>query len=482
MRRDQSKVCRAFPTRLQLLVGFSVLVAIFIAGLAFGVGQLLRQSIREAALSGAEQTGRLFAELEVGHEEYANGELTATARRDLGVVVELSSTLLQAQVWGSDRELLYTSAPGRPSTPPADALDAAFKGEIGSGSSSGDRQSVLNIYVPIALAKDQAPRNVLELHLPYAPVQAEIDRKTKSLALVLGLAALLFYLALLPTVWRGSRALADLYFARQIPLQRRLRKAMRGGELALVYQPKLDLRSGRIEGVEALLRWRLGEGRTVQPGEFIPAVEPTAIMDSLTGHVFELALRQAAAWIREGIDLDIAVNISARNLSDEGLASRFAQRAAAYGVSPERFTLEITESAMSERPDRDLKTLIELRDQGFNLSIDDFGKGESSLSRIHQSEFQEVKIDRTFIADLDQRGDPVVVTGIIHLAQALGARVVGEGVESAATAQLLEQLGCDVIQGFHLARPVPPEELVEWLRTFAAKQAAADDRVPATIS
>lgn len=257
---------------------------------------------------------------------------------------------------------------------------------------------------------------------------------------------------------------------------------MRDEELALVYQPKLNLSSGRIEGVEALLRWHIDDHRTVQPGEFIPLVEPTPVMSELTTHVFELALRQAVTWAREDIDLDIAVNISPRNLADEGFAEGLVQRASACGVSPDRFTLEVTESAMSESPDRDLKTLIDLREQGFKLSIDDFGKGQSSLSRIAQAEFQEVKIDRAFVADLDERRDPVVVAGIIDLAQALGARVVGEGVESLAAAQRLQELGCDVVQGFYLGRPMPPEKLAEWLRSFAWDPTTPEGRVAATVS
>ncbi len=465
--RRRSQLPRGFPTRLQLLVGFSMLVAVFVAVLAVGLGRLMRDGIQHAALSAAEQTGQLFAELEVGSEEYQGQELAAATPKDLDVAVERSATLQVARLWGRDRKLVYSSDRGRPGRPLPDpgALRTAFDGKIESRAPGADSSGApLRIYVPIRLAEDQRPRSVLELHLPYAPVQATIDSRTKLLDVALVLGALLFYLALLPTLLRASRALADHYEARQSALQRRLRRAISNGELALEYQPKLDLRTGRVEGVEALLRWHLGGGSIVPPADYIPLVEPTPVMKELTMHVFELAAGQSATWAEQGIELDIAVNISACNLRERDLPVRLARVAAAHGRDPACFTLEITESALSRRPDRDLHTLMGLRARGFELSIDDFGTGESSLSRVDAIEFQEVKIDRSFVRQLDDHGDPILVARIIDLAHALGARAVAEGVESAAAARHVTALGCDVMQGFHLARPLPPGRLAEWLR------------------
>ncbi len=470
MRRSQSQLPRGFPTRLLLLLGFSVLVAIFVASLAVGLGRLLRDSIRDAALSGAEQTGQLFAELEIGEEEYAGRQLAADTPGDLDIVVESSATLRVARLWSQERKLLYASDRAMPDRafPDHRALRKAFDGRIESQVSGvGASERLLRIYVPIRLAGDLRPRSVLEVHLPYAPVQAAIDQRTRNLATVLVLGALLFYLALLPSVLRGSRALADLYEARQVPLQRRLRRAMRNGELALHYQPKLDLRTGRIDGVEALLRWRLEDGSMVPPADYIPRIEPTQVMEALTMHVFAFAVGQSAAWAAQGIDLDIAVNISVCNLREADLPDRLAGLTAAHGRSPADFTLEVTESAVGQHADLELRTLMGLRARGFRLSIDDFGTGESSLSRVDAIEFQEVKIDQSFMRKLV--GDPTVVAGIVNLAHALGARAVAEGVESAAAARQLAELGCDAIQGFHLARPMPADELTAWLRDFPSK-------------
>ena len=267
---------------------------------------------------------------------------------------------------------MYASDRGRPGRSVSDsALRTAFNGQITSRVSSDTAsRRLLKIYVPIRLARDQRPRNVLEMQLPYAPVQATIDDRTKIMAVVLIAGALLFYIALLPTILRVSAALADVYAARQGPLQRRLRRAISDGELVLYYQPKLSLQSGRIEGVEALLRWRLADGSIVPPTDYLPLVEPTPVMRELTMHVFKLAVGQSARWTQQGIDLDIAVNISASNLREEDLPDRLAGLTAAHGRRSEDFTLEITEGAMSERPDRDLHTLRSLRARGFTTPVD----------------------------------------------------------------------------------------------------------------
>jgi EAL domain-containing protein (putative c-di-GMP-specific phosphodiesterase class I) len=158
------------------------------------------------------------------------------------------------------------------------------------------------------------------------------------------------------------------------------------------------------------------------------------------------------------------VNLSACNLGEADLPDRLALLAATHGRDPSDFTLEVTESAMSQCPDRDLHTLGRLRACGFKLSLDDFGTGESSLSRVDAVDFQEIKIDRSFVRHVSGHGPPVLVARIIDMGHALGARVVAEGIESEAAARLLTELGCDAMQGFHLARPLPPDELAEWLR------------------
>lgn len=481
MRRRKHQLPRGVPTRLQLLVGFSVLVAIFVTALAIGLGKLLRDSIRDEAVSGAEQTGQLFAETEIGPEEYRGQKLAAATPGDLDTVVATSPSLRAARLWGPGGELVYSSDRGRRGDRSLDpgALRTAFRGTVASRlPNGGSSETPMKVFLPISLPRDRRPRSVLELDLPYQPIRTQIDERTKSMTAVLALGALLFYLALLPSVLRGSRALAATYQARQVPLQRRLRRAISNDELALEYQPKLDLATARVEGVEALLRWRLADGSVVPPADYIPLVEPTPVMEELTMHVFELAARQSATWATQDIHLDIAVNISACNLAEADLPDRLVLLTTTHGRTPADFTLEVTESAMSRRPDRDLHTLDRLRACGFKLSLDDFGTGESSLSRVQAIDFQEIKIDRSFVRDVAEQDAPVLVAGIIDLGHALGARVVAEGIESHAAARLLTELGCDAMQGFHLARPLPPEELADWLRARPASAAGIEAPSP----
>ena len=461
-----TRVPPAFPTRLQLLVFFSVLVAAFVAVLAVGAGRLLEGGIRDEAVAGAEQTAQLFAETEIGPEEYRGRALAATTAKDLDVVVGRSASLRVARLWSPEGRLQYASDRGTASRPPRSPfLRPAVAGAIQSRVTTGGRADrLLEIYLPIRLRGDPRPRSVLELALPYAPIQATIDERAKALSILLAVAALLFYLALLPNVLRGSGALASLYAARQGPLQRRLRRAMADGELILHYQPKLDLRTGAVPGVEALLRWRCADGGLVPPVDYIPLIEPTPVMKELTAHVFELAARQSAEWAQRDLVLDIAVNISACNLQEADLPDRLARLAAAHGRAPEHFTLEITESAISGRPEHDLQTLRSLRQRGFKLAIDDFGTGHSSLSRIDAIEFQELKIDRSFIQQLAEGREPLMIARIVDLGHALGARVVAEGVELDRAMRPLADLECDIVQGYHVSRPLPPEQLERWLR------------------
>jgi EAL domain-containing protein (putative c-di-GMP-specific phosphodiesterase class I) len=469
MRRGPPQIQEKLPTRVLLLLGFSVLVAIFVASLAIGLGRLLHDSIREAAVSGAEQIGQLVAELEIGEEEYAGRDLAPETPADLDDVVEDSDSLLLARLWDPEFHLLYASDRnlGR-AQPNIVKLQKAFDGEIASRvAHDGEEEPVLEIYVPIELEEDLRPRSVLEVHLPYEAVQEAIDYRTRNLTAVIVVGALLFYLALLPSVLRGSRALADLYDARQIPLQRCLRRAMRDEELTLVYQPVLDLQSRKIIAVEALLQWRLEDGSIVPAGDYIPLVENTPLIQALTMHVFERAAAQSARWEQQAINVRIAVNVSICNLREHDFAERLTRVAAAHARSPAHFTLEVTESAVSRQAELELRTLKALRRCGFTISIDDFGTGESSLSRVDSVEFQEVKIDRTFMRKLEV--DPTVVSGIINLAHALGARTVAEGVESRAVARRLAILGCDAMQGFYLARPMPADEFPAWLLSIYPK-------------
>lgn len=240
-----------------------------------------------------------------------------------------------------------------------------------------------------------------------------------------------------------------------------LRRAVERGELRVHYQPQVDLASGRPVGVEALVRWAHPERGLVPPGEFVPVAEETGLIVAIGEWVLRQACRQARAWEDRTGDhsLRMAVNLSARQLADDGLRDVVAEALADSGLAPDRLCLEITESAVSEDPLAARQALIALRRLGVRLAIDDFGVGFSSLGQIRQLPAVDVlKIDRSFIGGLGRnREDAAIVASVISLADALGLTTVGEGVETSDHARELRALGCEQAQGFYFGRPAPPD-------------------------
>jgi diguanylate cyclase (GGDEF)-like protein len=256
----------------------------------------------------------------------------------------------------------------------------------------------------------------------------------------------------------------DQHSPRRLALLGGLRRALERGELVLHYQPKADLRSGRILGAEALVRWQHPEHGLLAPGEFIPLAERTGLIHPLTRWVLDAALGQAAAWRRAGHRLSVAVNVSTRCLLDLGFPDEVAERLAAWEVPAGALTLEVTESAVMADPTRALEVLGRLHALGVGLAVDDFGTGYSSMAYLKALPVDELKVDRSFVGQMaSSSSDAVIVRSTIDLGHNLGLRVVAEGVESQETWQELEALGCDTAQGYYLGRPVPAGELDRWL-------------------
>ncbi len=243
-----------------------------------------------------------------------------------------------------------------------------------------------------------------------------------------------------------------------------LRQALADNTLLLHYQPKVAPASGRLVGVEALLRWPHPDCGFVSPERFIPQAEQTGLITPITYWVLETAIRQGHQWRRQGLDLTIAVNLSARVLHDTTLPGRLEALLRRYDVAPERLTLEITESTLMADPARALGMLTHLADLGMHVSIDDFGTGYSSLGYLKSLPVDELKIDRSFVVDTTSNAkDAALVRSIVAMAHALGLSVVAEGVETADTWDLLRTLGCDVAQGYYLSRPLAPADLERWI-------------------
>ena len=257
----------------------------------------------------------------------------------------------------------------------------------------------------------------------------------------------------------------DPFSVRRLKLHGELRQAINNKALAAYYQPKIDIKTGRVTSVEALSRWPHPTEGIISPAEFIPMVEQSGLIRPFTLWILEEAIRQSRQWSEQGIDLTVAVNLSTRNLLDPNLADNIAEFLQTHGVGAERLTLEITESTIMSRPEQALKILTRLDAMGLKLSIDDFGTGYSSLAYLKQLPVAELKIDYSFISGITaSESDAVIVHSTIELAHNLGLSVVAEGVEDRETLELLATLGCDTGQGFYFGHPLPTGELEDWLR------------------
>jgi EAL domain-containing protein (putative c-di-GMP-specific phosphodiesterase class I) len=256
----------------------------------------------------------------------------------------------------------------------------------------------------------------------------------------------------------------------QLSMVGELRRAIEREELVLHYQPKAALGNGSVTHVEALVRWQRPEHGMVPPNEFIPLAEHTGLIKQLSAYVLDASLRQLRAWLDAGLDLGVAVNLSARNLLEADLPDQISGLLVARRVPAERLILEITESTIMADPQRALGVLTRLSEMGIRLSVDDFGVGYSSLSYLKRLPVDEIKIDRSFVAQMaDDEDDAFIVRSTIDLGRNLGLSVVAEGVETEAVWNELSELGCDYAQGWFLGRPMPAADLGDWLRVNAAQ-------------
>lgn len=247
-------------------------------------------------------------------------------------------------------------------------------------------------------------------------------------------------------------------------VRRELAKALDSNVLSLVYQPKIDLETGALSGVEALVRWSHRERGPISPAEFIPIAEESDLIDDLTIWVADRAFQQAAAWVREGYLGTMALNVSARNLKRVDFPDILADLCRRCGLPAENVVVEITETA-SQQIVKLLDTLTRLRLKGFKLALDDFGIGFSSLAQLQQLPFSELKVDRTFVGKMVEAEDcRIIARAIINLAHDLGLKVVAEGVETAEALRMLIDFSCDTAQGYYVSRPLPAEEILPLLR------------------
>jgi EAL domain-containing protein (putative c-di-GMP-specific phosphodiesterase class I)/ActR/RegA family two-component response regulator len=284
-----------------------------------------------------------------------------------------------------------------------------------------------------------------------------------------------------PATLAALKALLDAWRPRLPPAPAAPRLAVTAADLhaanrlrqwVLHYQPKVDLRSGALVGVEALIRWQHPQAGLVYPDHFIGIAEDCGAVDALTEWVLQEAMLQLGRWKAQGLAMRVAVNLSMDNLRSPSFVRRISALIRETGTSPQDITLEVTESRLISPGPTPLASLVRLRMQRFELSIDDFGTGHSSLAQLRDIPFTELKVDRGFVhgSRTNQLIRPML-EGSIGIAKRLGMKSVAEGVETADDWQLLREIGCDFAQGYFIGRPLPAHRLSEWLDLWQARRA-----------
>jgi EAL domain-containing protein (putative c-di-GMP-specific phosphodiesterase class I) len=382
----------------------------------------------------------------------------------------------QLRVWSDDGDLVYRSPAdrGRVAAPSRDRVTSRRPWSVEQDAADGVPAALVT-YLP-----GPGGRGVWATVQPLAPVRSAEAAERRAVYTYFGVFGALLWLAALPVSLRLAKMVADRWDPRRRRLLKRVARGLAAGEFELHYQPKVDLSTGEIDGVEALVRWRR-QGELMAPAEFLPAVEQSPLIRQLTLFVLDAALRQAGEWKREGPAIPVAVNLAAANLADPRLPDDVADALRRHDIRPSELTLEVTETAVIDDDAAAGRTLRQLAELEVQVSIDDFGTGHSSLARLSRHPFGELKIDRSFVMELTGQERPIVAT-IIRLAKTLNLRVVAEGVEDQATLNALRTLGCDVAQGYLLSRPVPASEIPQVIarlhgmaRTAGAVHALLDD-------
>ncbi|KPF43405.1 hypothetical protein D621_19580 [beta proteobacterium AAP51] len=363
---------------------------------------------------------------------------------------------LLARLSGDQFGLLLPGTAQAPATALVDALSASFVQPIGVRGEQVDAPVTFGMacwpaHAPALSTGAGAERDQAEALMARAERALDVAKRRKAAHLM---------------VYEPG---IDAASEQTLTLLSELRQAVGNHELRMFLQPKIDLASHRLVGAEALVRWQHPTRGMVPPLQFIPFAEENGFVRQLTLWIFEEAARQWPALQAEGLHR-LSVNLSTRDLLDAELPARFAALLRRHGVPATAFCLEITESAVMNEPERALAMLHTLAQAGFQLSIDDFGEGATSLKYLQELPVHELKIDQIFIKQLDRREkDAIIVRNTIRLAHDLGFRAVAEGVENAHILGALRTLGCDEAQGYHLGRPMPAAELPAFARRWAAQ-------------
>ena len=357
---------------------------------------------------------------------------------------------MAARLAGDEFLLLLTDDPSRED---ASALATRVIAELGRPYTVGERETTLTASVGITLYPQHGAMSALISHAQAAMLSAKAS----------GGACHAFFEQKMVKNARDER-----------DLLRDLRLAIERSEMELYYQPKIHAASGEITGAEALLRWHHPTRGLVSPVVFIPLAERYGLINGIGRWVIDESFRHARIWYDEGLRMRVAINLSVHQLRQPDLPAQLRSALARHRVNADLITCEITESSAMDDPEAMFRVLRDLRETGVQISIDDFGTGHSSLSYLRRLPAQELKIDRSFVMDLEVSEDArKVALAVINLAKALDLKVVAEGVETEAQDRILREFGCDQLQGFLFAKPMPAKAFAAW---------AMDDVGPRSLS
>ncbi|HEY5318540.1 MAG TPA: EAL domain-containing protein, partial [Solirubrobacteraceae bacterium] len=319
----------------------------------------------------------------------------------------------------------------------------------------------------------------LEIDLPLQPILDQTAQERRDILIFVIGALVALWLLVLPFTTRATVGIARSWTPGRRRLLTEFRRALDEGAVELLYQPQIWTRDGSVHGFEALVRWRRA-GRLQTPDTFLPIVEGSPLMTALSNRVIELATVQLAAWRQRGYTPRVSINLSAKDLEDATLASRIGGALSAHAVPSDQLTVEVTETAILRDTACAQRVLTEISDLGVQVSVDDFGTGHASISRLHQFPIDEVKVDRSFVTPTDAR-TRAYLKAIIRFAQSLELRVVAEGVEEEWTLAFLREQRCDVAQGYYIARPLPAGQIQDWLSANTPGKAAGGGPVPVPL-
>ena len=452
--------------RQSFIASITVVALAGVAAFALVIGRVVEAQISDQAFERAKDTAQITARAGFAPRLPPPGR--PLAGRDLADLDrQLASTRereprIDMRVWGRDGALLYARDRRRIGTRPprSSTIRAALRGR----SATAVRGDTLQTAVPIVRRAGGPVAAALELSLPYGPVEADVRDRTRRLWIALAIVALIAYGLALPTLLRAGRALRAQYDPRRVELVRELRRALERDELELHFQPIAKSSTGEVSTVEALVRWDHPRHGPMSPERFVAAVEGTDVVWPFTLRVFTLALEQRARWRDDGLELDVAVNVSGSILHDRRLAGEVEKLLARCDVPAQALEIEVTEGAVMSDAAGAAGVLRRLTDMGVGvIAIDDFGTGYSSLARLHELPLDRLKIDQSFVQRMAHEGDDTVVRSIVDLAHALGLAVIAEGVEDERTWEALVALGCDFIQGYALTPALPAEAFSAWL-------------------